>query len=92
MTVVHDNECNSRDRYTVVIQRGDHCDFYGMDSAPMSLDGFNQFYGSDIDGYIMSPHLGKIVDIGTLPDQVKEAIKQREDGFLTITRMSGGSV
>jgi hypothetical protein len=60
------------DRYTVVIERDDKTiDFYAMSTT---AEGFNQFCGTNEDGYKKGKHLGKRVDFDNLSLLVRKAI------------------
>jgi len=71
---IYDNNGESLDRYTVVIELKDEKLFYGMSEH---ATGFNMFLGSDKDGYEEGEHLGTIVNYDTMNDEVKTAIRQR---------------
>lgn len=73
---VYDNGGQSFDRYTLVVDRGGHSDFYGLGSD-VGPGGFNQFLGSSEDGYKEGDHLGNLVEIDTIPAKVKKAIMDR---------------
>jgi hypothetical protein len=61
------------DRYTVVIDDGDgDPSFYGMSET---AEGFNQFCGSQSDGYKRGRHLGQ--KLQTIPDSILWAVKER---------------
>lgn len=61
------------DRYTVVIDYGDGDPaFYGMSD---NGEGFNQFCGSQSDGYKRGRHLGR--KLKSIPSGILEAVKAR---------------
>jgi len=65
---VYDNEC-SYDRYSVVVGKA----VYGMSHNPLHPQGFNQYIGETHE----FKHLGRKVDLSTLPQQVQQAIQER---------------
>lgn len=69
------------DRFTIVIEVGELIDFYGMSYNPDHPQGFNQYCGSNAEGYAKGGHLGKIREYGSLPDEVKTAILERLKGY-----------
>lgn len=78
---IYDNGGESVDRYTLVVDRGTHSDFYGLGSD-VSAGGFNQFLGTDQDGYREGAHLGKLIQLSDLPERVKKAALSRIDDDL----------
>jgi len=71
---VYDNGGETCDRYTVITDVGD---VYGMSINPKTPNGFNLYIGDRNEFPKDLSHLGKIVDVETLPEEVKEAIKER---------------
>ena len=72
--VVYDNEGKTCDRYTVIC---DDTDVYGMSHNPKSPQGFNQWCGDRNEFPEDLSHLGKIVELESLSEEVRNAIKER---------------
>lgn len=74
---VYDNE-TSIDRITVVIEVGQLKDFYGMS---LNATVFNQYCGSNHEGYKKGKHLGKSIGWEGCSDELKVAIIERLKGY-----------
>jgi hypothetical protein len=70
----YDNLGESFDRYTIVIKINKDTLFFGMSENAL---GFNQFLGTDKDGYKKGSHLGKKVSFSSLSPLIKRAIWAR---------------
>lgn len=68
---IYDNEGETVDRYTVIID--EHC--YGMSHNPMQPNGFDQYFGilgQDVDE---GSHLG--IKLDHIPMEIAEAVNVR---------------
>ena len=74
---VYDNGGKTFDRYTVILSCGS---IIGMSENPLSPQGFNQYCG-DIKDYKLENNemIGQKVSIKDLSDDVKQAIREREE-------------
>jgi len=70
---IYDNGGESIDRYTIFIGNA----VYGMNNAPLSPSGFNQYIGTS-EEIEHGPHLGKKVELKDLPEDVQKAIELRK--------------
>ena len=71
--VVYDNGGKSCDRYTVICDEN----VFGMSKNPTSPQGVNLYIGERNEFPNDLSHLGKQVDINSLPDEVQKAIQDR---------------
>jgi hypothetical protein len=71
---IYDNLDKSFDRYTVVIKINKVTLFFGMSENAL---GFNQFLGTDRDGYKKGSHLGTKVPFSSVSPMLKKAIWAR---------------
>ena len=72
--VIYDNNGETFDRYTVII---DNKDVFGMSENPGSAQGFNQWAGNVGKDIRIGSHLGKTIKITSVPKEVQKAIKDR---------------
>ena len=72
---VYDAGESEMDRYTVILDYGTEKEFYGMSEDPNSSMGYNQWIGTEADGYEEGKHLGK--KLSKVPKELVKAIKQR---------------
>lgn len=74
---VYDNGGKTFDRYTVILSDGS---IIGMSDNPLSPQGFNQYCG-DVKDYELENNdaIGQKVSIKSLSDDLKQAIREREE-------------
>ena len=74
---VYDNGGKTFDRYTVILSDGS---IIGMSKNALSPQGFNQYCG-DVKDYQLKNNeaIGQKVSIKSLSDEVREAIRLREE-------------
>lgn len=64
------------DRYTLVVEREEgNREFYAISENPIHPLGVNMFCGTNLDGYIEGPHLGKQLD--EIPECICSAVERR---------------
>lgn len=72
MIEIYDNGGETFDRYTVIIGK----EVYGMSHNPNSPQGFNQYSGTLAE--LPGARQGERITLESLPEEVQEAIKDRQ--------------